>query len=136
MPLEITLLIVIAGISATVALVHLMGWSGTRQFGAPEDIRAIWADFYPDETIGDFLVSDDRCAVLLTLAGGGIGLIWAFGDEAVVRRLHDPRPVEETETGLCIRLGDFTAPKLHIRLVDPADRNRWAAILAGRKEAA
>lgn len=136
MPLEVTLIIVVVGISATVLLVHLMGWSQKRHIAGLKDAQAIWDDFYPEETIRDILESDDETVALLTLESGATGLIWALGDEAVVRLLRDRKPVEETATGLCIRLGEFTATRVDVPLADPAERSHWTAILTGQKEAA
>ena len=136
MPLHITLIIVAFGISGTVLLVHLMGWTKTRQIGELGDASAIWNDFFPDETIASILKSDDEAVALLTLDSGALGLIWSLGDEPVVRVLRNPTPIAETAKGLRIRLAEFAAPHVDIRLSDPSDRTRWAAILSQTKEVA
>ena len=136
MPLHITLIIVVFGISGTVLLVHLIGWTRSRHIQGLSDARAIWDDFFPEEAIISVLESDDECAALLTLESGAHGLIWSLGDEPVVRLLHDPKPAMETSTGLRIRLAEFSAPYVDVHLANPADRARWTAILTQSKEAA
>ena len=134
MPLHIILPIVIFGIAGIVLLVHLTGGTVTRRIADLADAQKLWAGDFPDEVLSDLRIDDPGRVALVQLQDGRQGILWAFGGDAVVRHLIAPPEVAETDTGLTLRLRDYTAPAIRVTLADKNDRAAWRAALNKPKE--
>lgn len=128
MSLWVTLIIVVAGISGIVALVHFTGGSARVRFESKTEVLAMWHNEFPDEPASGVLLEPSGFAALLDLEDGGTGLLWAMGDEAVGRVLR-AGILEQLENVLRIELPDMTAPHVDIKIDDKMVRRIWAETL-------
>ncbi len=126
MPLEILGPIVVLGIVGIGVLLHLLGLSEPHRFATERDARARWDAAFPATPArGAMLCSDGTAALIET--GAGPGVVWPMGADHAARFLETAR-IEARGDGLSIRLKDFTAPKIRLRLT-PDELARWKAIL-------
>lgn len=125
MPLEIVLVLVIAGIGAVAALLHLSGRS-KRTVMLPEQARADWVRHFPDDIVIDVTVSNDGHAALIRTEQGP-GLLWALGIDTVGRHLLDYDLVDHSD-GLHVIFHDFTAPQVTLHLTED-ERTRWRQLI-------
>lgn len=130
MPLHIILPIVVIGISGIVWLVHFVGWTRHRPITNKEQAQRIWQIDFPGEVIDDLAIDDAGLSALVTLTDGRKGLIWSFGDDAVARHLDTAPKVRLTADGLRVKLADFTAPVVTLKLTDTVKRTDWANTLS------
>lgn len=122
MPLEILLILVIAGIAGIAVLLQLMGYSEREPF-TEESARAAWARQEPDIPAGRVDLSQDGMAALVE-TDRGLGVVWHMGVDTTAHWLDRPR-LRPTRDGLRIGLGDFAAPAVRVRLSPEAARD-WA----------
>jgi hypothetical protein len=126
MSLLTLIILVIGGIATIALLLHLSGRS-RRRVMTPEDARAEWHRHFPDDEIaGATVTPDGHAALILTRDGparAGKGLVWAMGTDTTARRLLD-FDITETAAGLSVRFHDFTAPRVTLHLPE-AERARW-----------
>ena len=128
MSLWITLIIVTAGISGIVALVHFTGGSARVRLESKGEVLAMWHNEFPNEPALGALLEPSGFAALIDLEDGGTGLLWAMGDEAVGRVLKTGI-LDQHEDVLRIELPDMTAPHVDIKISDRMVRRIWAETL-------
>lgn len=133
-PMHIMLPIVVLGITAVVFLVHMTGGTVTRHINDLADAQAIWAGDHPDDVLDEARVDDLGHAALVRLNDGRRGVIWAFGDDAVVRHLDGPPEVVDQPDGLLLHLHDFTAPAIRVVLANENERAAWRTVLQAKTE--
>ncbi len=122
MAIELLLILVIGGIAAVAALLHLLGLSQTARLADEACARDVWRSEFPDAAPLSVTLSDDHgCALVETKQG--LGLIWPMGADHTARFLHGARP-RLTRTGLRVDLPDFTAPHLSLSL-SSAQAAQW-----------
>ncbi len=113
MPLNILLLLVVVGIAAIAALLHLLGKSN-RPVLTPDRARDAWLRHYPEDTVTDVHVAQAGYAALIDTSAGE-GLVWTMGVDTVARRLQDVR-IDDKDTHLRVRFPDFAAPQVRLAL--------------------
>jgi len=123
-PLQILLAMVAIGIVAVVALVHLLGHSRPLTLPGKSAARAHWRRHNPDDQIRDITVCHSGHTALVE-TDHGPGLLWSFGADTVARPLHGAT-ARQTAKGLTIRLPDFAAPRVSLRM-DLPEATYWAA---------
>lgn len=120
MTLPLLLALVIGGIAAIAAILHLLGLSRPLQFADEEAARTAWLREFPDAPPARVILSHDRHAALIETAQGA-GVVWPMGADSTARELTGAR-IDRTGDGLLIRLPDYTAPRIRLRLsADEAD---------------
>ena len=125
MPLEILLIMVVGGVSLVALILHMTGRSAQTVLSA-EDARSAWHRHFPDDEVRDVLVSEDRHAALVQIAGT-TGLLWSFGADTVARHLND-FDMMETQAGLRLEFHDFGTPGVSLTLA-PCERDRWQQLM-------
>ena len=128
MALWLTLLIVIAGISGIVLLVHMLGGSHLARLDSQAGVLQMWQSEQPDHKAIGALLEPSAQAALIDLEAGGTGLLWAVGDTVAGRVLTAGSLAENAET-LRITLPDFTAPQVEVTIAEPIVRRIWAETL-------
>lgn len=126
MPLEILLILVIAGIACIAVLLQLLGYSRQQPF-TQHSARAAWLRQEPEISPRRVDLSGDRLAALID-TDRGPGLVWQMGADSTAHWLGGAR-VAATRDGLHLRLGDFAAPSVRVRLPPGAARD-WADRIA------
>lgn len=121
MPLHILLGLVAFGIAGIALLLHLLGLSVPLRLDA-DRARAAWNREFPDLPATSITLCQDGSAALIATARGP-GVVWPMGADTTARLLRGARVVP-TDTGLALRLNDFTAPRLTLRLT-PDDARHW-----------
>ncbi|MFC3613079.1 hypothetical protein ACFORG_04840 [Lutimaribacter marinistellae] len=125
MPLELLLLLVIGGIAAIAALLHLSGRSARRHL-LVDDIETEWLRHFPDDIVIDHTLSRDGHAALVRTEAGP-GLLWAFGADTVAQRLRD-YDLTDHKRGYRVDFHDFATPHVILHL-DDFERPRWRNLL-------
>jgi hypothetical protein len=128
MSIWITLLIVAAGISGVVALVHFTGGSAQARLESKPEVLEMWLGECPDHPALDALLEPEGYAALIDLKDGGTGLLWAFGD-GVVGRVLEAGEFWQKDNTLWIDLPDLTAPHIDVLIEEPMVRRIWAETL-------
>lgn len=128
MPLELLLSLVIGGIGAIAILLHWLGKSAPMLLDR-DSARSAWARQYPDDRVGEVVVSTDRRAALIA-TDHGAGLVWSFGADTVARRLRD-FSILPHKSAMRLRFRDYTAPGLTLHL-SPAEREAWSTWIKER----
>jgi hypothetical protein len=121
LPLNILLILVVGGIAAIAALLHILGKSRQTVL-SDEDARSAWHRHFPDDEILGLIVARDGHAALVQ-TGQGPGLLWSFGADTVARHLRDFDLLEEPNH-LRVIFHDFTAPSVNLHLSD-TERAAW-----------
>ena len=136
MPLPILGALVVLGIGGLVLLIHLFGWSKRPQYADEAEAAAALMTDYPNATIQQARLADDRRAALFLLSTG-VGFAAPFGEGRLTRVLNveDIRRVDEGRDGLTIRLTDYTAPQLDVMIADAEAQQVWAKRLINKGEA-
>lgn len=136
MPLPILGALVVLGIGGLVLLVHFLGGTKRPLYADDAAAEAALTSDYPHADIRQTLLADDRRAALFELAEG-VGFAAPFGEGRLTRVLgpDDVKIVEDGPDGLTIRLTDFTAPRLTVRMANADHRAAWKARLMNRGEA-
>lgn len=128
MPLEILLILVVVGIAAIAALLHLTGRSKQRNMNS-DDARAQWQRHFPDDRILDITLGHDGHAAIVE-TDRGPGLLWAMGTDTVGRRLQEFDLAEEA-SGLRIVFHDFSAPKVTLKL-NKDETRLWQDLISSK----
>ncbi len=130
MPLPILGALVVLGIGGLVLLVHLLGGTKRPRYEDEAAAAAAFTSDYPHAQIRRTMLADDRQAALFQLAEG-VGFAAPFGEGRLTRLLgpDDVSGVDEGPMGLTIRLTDYTAPRLTVRMANADDRAAWKARL-------
>lgn len=130
MPLPILGALVVLGIGGLVLLVHFLGGTKRPRYDDEADAAAALTVDYPNAIICQTMLADDGKAALFELADG-VGFAAPFGEGRLTRVLgpNDVRRVDERPDGLTIRLTDYTAPRLTVRLANAEARAAWKARL-------
>lgn len=105
------------------ALLHLHGYSRQPTLRSESTAWDHWLRHWPDDHVTDLTICHSGSAALMHTSHGP-GLLLAFGADTVARRLHGASVVQ-SRNGLTIRLPDFAAPRVHIRM-DPNEATYWA----------
>lgn len=136
MPLPILGALVVLGIGGLVLLVHFLGGSKRLRYADEAVAAAALLADYPHARIRQTVLADDQRAALFELAEG-VGFAAPFGEGRLTRVLapDDVTGVEDGPNGLTIRLTDYTAPRLTVRLANAEARAAWKARLMTGSEA-
>lgn len=111
MSLTLLVIIVVAGIAAVVIAVHLTGGSARAQLDGQEAARKRFAEDFPDLVPASVWLTKDRCAAILSLNGGRIGIIHALGGKFLTRLVTADDLVgtpRANDAIVRVRLRDFT----------------------------
>ncbi len=122
MPLNILLPMVVIGIAGIAALLHLLGLSRALHFADPDSARAAWNREFPDTPALQVILCQNKRAALIDTPDGP-GVVWSMGADSTARFLTGARAMRKPD-GIALRLPDFTAPNLRLRL-DPDETNLW-----------
>lgn len=129
MPLSLLILLVIGGIGGITILLHALGLSQARKLDDESQVRTAWLREYPDTEIRAISLDSGGNGALVE-TGGGAGLVWVMGQDAMARDLTGAR-AEAVATGLRLRLPDPGAPRFDLRLSEDEAR-RWADRIGGQ----
>ena len=121
MPLGVLLLLVVGGIAAIAALLHLLGHSQRFDLGNAGVARAEWLRHWPHDAVAHVYLGDN--AALIDTAQGP-GLLRPFGADTVAHRITE---MSETPRGLRIGFADFAAPAVALPL-PPETRALWLRV--------
>ncbi|MDQ7070277.1 MAG: hypothetical protein Q9M48_05995 [Rhodobacterales bacterium] len=124
MPLPILLVLVVGGIGAIALVLHMLGLSARRVFANESEAGAVWESEFPDDPARQVILSHDHHAALIDTVQGQRGIVWPMGADAAARYLIGAT-IRKTGKGLNIRLPDFTAPRISLRL-DQDEADKWA----------
>jgi len=130
-PLGVLLPMVVLGIMGLALLIRVLRPTPPLRFSSPEVARNIWDRRNPDDPACDVQLDAAESAALITTRTGA-GLLWSMGADPVARRFQSRCVCVETRTGLVVKTGDFTAPKIRLVLPDRDVRRRWCQILEGQ----
>lgn len=132
MSLMVLVVIVVVGIAATVAAVHLTGGSKRAVIADVQQVRDLFAADFPNERATAVTVTADRQSAFLMLPGGRVGVVQSMGDGFFTRivaardvaaiRLREPATVS-------IRFRDFTWTGGHFAFSDPESARTIARAL-------
>jgi len=128
MPLDILLPMVVVGIAVIVLLIRVLRPTPPFRMRDRDDAIAIWNRHNPDDPARSVLLGPDRASALIETARGR-GIIWGLGADPVTRHLRRDAECRETDRGLIIKSGDFTAPAIRLYLPSQRDRDMWRAML-------
>lgn len=128
MPLGILFILVVGGISAVAAAMHFLGLSTRKTFDGSAAVRAAWADEFADDPARDITISGDRHAALIATNNGRPGIVFPMGADSTARYI-DGSVATPTKRGLRIKIDDFTAPRIRLRM-PPDEAARWSEIIA------
>jgi len=132
MPLPLLALLVVAGISAVVLFVHLVGWSKPARFDGEADARTVLQAEYPDSQIETITLSDNKRIALAQRRDQPPALVHAFGDRFVGRDLSPDLINQVVEVGraLHFKFNDFTDPMITVAIADASARQNWLSTFA------
>ena len=122
MPLSILLPLVVTGIAGITLMLHLMGYSRRAEIADSATARVLWLRQFPDLPPRDLRVARDRHAALVR-TDRGPGLVWSLGADSTARLLTGAE-IHRRGGGLVLRLHDFTAPTVTLRL-DADEARLW-----------
>ncbi|MDA7430942.1 hypothetical protein PGB28_20995 [Primorskyibacter aestuariivivens] len=123
MPLPLLLMLVIGGIAGIAVILHLLGLSRPLAFPDENAARAAWLNEFPDAPPSRVVLSHDHHAALIETSERE-GIVWPMGADSTARYLDGAR-IDRTQEGLVIRLPDYTAPRIRLRLA-PEEADLWA----------
>ncbi len=129
MPLHLLLPIVVLGILGVALLLHLLGKSERIEIVDVDQVRDLWHHQYPNAMVLAVEIADGGHQAMVQTSDGP-GVVWAMGADVACRLVGDAG-VSEHSKGLKIRLGDYSAPIVRIKLSDPKTRQHWLATLTG-----
>ena len=126
MPLHILLPLVVLGIAGITALTWALGLAAPRRFATDDDARRAFAREFPEIAVHGVARCRDGSAALLDTAQGP-ALVWPMGADSTARLLGGVR-LRRDARGLVLRLPDYTAPRVALRL-PPDEAAQWEARL-------
>lgn len=115
MPLGILLLLVIGGIAGITLALHLLGLSEAARFDGEAEAARAWEREFPEDPARAVTLSQDQHAALIEAQSGGHGIVWPMGADSTARYLTGAS-IKSVRGGLRIRLPDFTAPTVRLKL--------------------
>lgn len=130
MPLSVLLPLVVVGIALIWWLVRWLQPTPALRIPDAGAALEIWHHRNPDIPARRARVNPGQSHALID-TDQGPGLVWALGADPVTRLIPPGATCSETEAGLRLKTGDFTAPSIHIPLPDPRERALWAEQLRG-----
>ncbi|TYR31017.1 hypothetical protein FY036_16410 [Mesorhizobium microcysteis] len=113
MSLALLVIIVVVGIAAVVAAVHLTGGSAPARLSGEEAARTRFAVDYPEMMVGRVWLTREGDAAFLELENGHVGIVHAIGGKFLTRLVaasdltSAPRA---SDSELLVRFRDFTWP--------------------------
>jgi len=134
MSLMVLVLIVVVGIAATVAAVHLTGGSKRAVITQAQQARDVFAADFPNERATSVIVTADGQSAFLILPNGRVGVVQSMGDGFFTRivaardvaaiRLREPAMVsirfrDFTWTGGNFAFSDHQSAQIIARALDP-----------------
>lgn len=134
MPLEILGVLVVLGIGGVVLLVHLTRLSKPALLTDEAAARAAFLADYPDARIRAAHLADDNRAALIE-AEDAPGLVAVIGAGRLTRRLApgEVSALKAHETGLRLRLADWSAPEIDFACADGARRDTLKRLIEAPK---
>jgi hypothetical protein len=135
MSLPVLVVMVVVGIAAIVAAVHLSGGSRVALIDEAGARARFSADF-PDEAASEVWLTADRRTAFLRLGGNRLGLVHAIGQRQLTRMpaagdiVDLARPAPDA---VALTLADFTFPGGVFRFVAEDGADAVFATLAGLK---
>jgi hypothetical protein len=111
MSLPVLLAMVVIGISAVIAAVHLSGGSAQARLPGTDQARQRFATDYPEATVSTVFVTEDEGTAFLLLGDGAVGVVHGIGDKFLTRIVASADVVAlnaPDERTLSLRLRDFT----------------------------
>ncbi len=140
MPLWLLVVLVVGGIGMTVLAVHVTGGTVMARLADERQARERYIQDFPEDQIETVVLDADGRNAVLALAGGAAGIIHAFGDRFLTRRLVGDGVVVASgdSRALTVTLDDFTCPALSMRFCDDESFDTAHAALerAGARETA
>ena len=138
MSLPVLVAMVVVGISAVVAAVHLSGGSAmARLTGADQALQRFVADF-PDVTARAVVLTEDSGTAFLLLDSGSVGIVRGIGDKFLTRVVTAADVADVTTRDdriISLRLRDFTWKGGDFRFVDAEAADAITATLSGKSGA-
>ncbi|MEC3860885.1 hypothetical protein VK792_06285 [Mesobacterium sp. TK19101] len=128
MPLGSLVVLVVGGIAGIALLTHVLGWSQPRQLLTEEDASRGWLREFPDTTVTSVTLCANGAAALIA-SDAGPGLVWPMGADTSARFLTGAQ-VTVRKDRLIVRLQDYTAPRITLRL-GPDDCAAWRDRIRG-----
>ena len=132
MSLPLLVAMVVAGIGAIVAAIHLTGGTRRVRLGDAEHAAGRFREDFPEEQVGEVRLTAPGDAAFLDLAGGRLGLVQSFGDRFLTR-IVTPADIigcrRIGEGAVSMRLADFTLTGGIYTFADPRDADAVAARL-------
>ena len=138
MSLPILVAMVVVGISAVVAAVHLSGGSArARLSGADQALQRFATDF-PDVTANAVFLTEDGDTAFLQLDNGTVGIVHGLGDKFLTRIVTEAdvsafNAIDDKTVSL--RLGDFTRKGGNFRFTDSEAAGAVMAAVSGKSDA-
>lgn len=140
-PMSLTLLvfIVVAGIAAVVVAVHMTGGSVRAKLDGEEAARLRFADDFPDLVPASVWLTRDRCAAIIGLNDGRVGIVHALGGKFLTRLvaagdlIGTPRA---SNSAVAVRLRDFTWHGGAFAFADTEEARAVEAAFAALRKAA
>ncbi|GAA2822646.1 hypothetical protein EDC40_105345 [Aminobacter aminovorans] len=138
MSLPVLVAMVVVGISAVVAAVHLSGGSAmARLTGTDQALQRFVADF-PDVTARAVVLTEDSGTAFLLLDSGSVGIVRGIGDKfltRVVTAADVADVITRDDRIISLRLRDFTWKGGDFRFVDAEAADAITATLSGKSGA-
>lgn len=135
MSLTLLVVMVVVGIAAVVAAVHMTGGTVTAAVQDADAARRRFAEDFGDVNVADVWLTEQRQAAFLALDDGRTGIVSAFGDRYLTRIAATGDPAMKIERDGCtvrIRLNDFTWQGGAFTFADEADAKAVARRLGAR----
>ncbi len=121
MPLEILVVLVVLGVGGVVVATWWLGWAKAARLTDGAGAARQFNLDYPELRVASVAMSEDQSAALLKLETADVvGLVFAFGDKFVTRRLTPALlrtiNIEQNDTvvRVSLRLADITAPEIDL----------------------
>lgn len=139
MSLTLLVFIVVAGIAAVVIAVHMTGGSVRAELDGEEAARRRFAEDFPDLAPASVWLTRDRCAAIIGLEDGRVGIVRALGGKFLTRLVTAgdlvgaPRASDGT---VCVRLRDFTWRGGVFRFADAEEARAVEAAFAALRKVA
>ncbi|WP_206075927.1 hypothetical protein [Mesorhizobium sp. Z1-4] len=111
MSLTLLVVMVVVGIAAVVAAVHMTGGTVTAALDGTEAARQRFASDFADMEVTETWLTEQRDAAFLALEDGRTGIVCAFGDRFLTRIASAGDPAMRVECDgrtVRIRMDDFT----------------------------
>jgi type II secretory pathway pseudopilin PulG len=138
MSLPILVAMVVVGISAVVAAVHLSGGSArARLAGADQALQRFATDF-PDVTAHSVFLTEDGDTAFLQLDNGAVGIVHGLGDKFLTRIVSSANVADVTardDRTVSLRLRDFTWKGGNFRFTDSEAAGAVMAAVSGKSDA-